>query len=217
MSCEPENKYCFTLRHLVFSNFTFFLTNTNWCVQSGKNPDHVRFKAIIQDYISLFLSGGCESVPRGQVLDGPQENQPGRRHAGLGARALWDPPAAGLHVVPPAVPPPGSALQHHGRAVSVPLLSLRSGRAPCWVGSLLQVSESAKEKRFHPLAAQSSPSMSYRCRYRPIPSHLPLNTHHERLSAYLHHSWLYLCTSVRWVCAVTPLVLFPLLNLTLLL
>lgn len=84
-------------------------------------------------------SGGLQPVPRAQVLHGSQENQPGRRHAGVGARALRDPPAAGLHPVPPAVPPPGSALQHHGRAVSVPHLSPRSGRAPCWVGSLLHV------------------------------------------------------------------------------
>lgn len=94
----------------------------------------------------LFLSGGCQSVPRGQVLHVPQENQPGWRHAGLGARALWDPTAASLHLVPSTLPPLGAAIQHHGRAVSVHLLSPWSGRAPCWVGSLLQVSEWTKKK-----------------------------------------------------------------------
>lgn len=101
---------------------------------------------------SVFLPGGCESVSRGQVLHGPQENQPGWRHAGVGARTFWDPPPARLHSVPPALAPAGSALQHHGRAVSVPLLSPRSGRAPCWVGPLLQFLESPKNSVSIPAA-----------------------------------------------------------------
>lgn len=106
-------------------------------------------KVTVEDYTfcsNHFLWGGCQSVPRCQVFHGPQENQLGRWHAGLGAWALRDPPAAGLHFIPPALTPPGTAIQHHGRAVSVPLLSPWSGRAPCWVGSLLKVSDMSQEK-----------------------------------------------------------------------
>lgn len=79
----------------------------------------------------LFLGCG-PSAPWPEVLNGPQEDQPGRRHSGVGARALRHPPPARLHPVPPGEPPQPRAPLHHGHAVSV--LSGGGGRGHRWVG-----------------------------------------------------------------------------------